>query len=343
MSMNAVERCWDQNKECVALCWQQYNQCQNECSSHWPQWSSMPGNLLGNCLDKCDSILQTSLDSCKDEYAACEARATQPAGPKRFTQQQKDSLVKIAKTSNFVGAGFGVVGISIRVIPIPWVVAGGTFLAITGAVFGTCGAYANKLSNDPIDSDFTTVAQPIVPSLLSVMDVLGTTSSPLAESVTTLFDNQAQIVAYFKALCTSIDRAQGAAVAQNSTAEHQQLQVARGYAQKLADLWDQVPSLQQVVVNQLNNNKMTVSLGESEIQKGLGQIAHSGFPPELQDMLQRCGINGQERDVVLRRLTREVYNVKPPIQFPDILLSPEKTSMEQEMANVMRQFAVASP
>src|SRR5258708_40104446 len=101
-SENAVYRCWDQNKACVARCWEQYGQCQNKCvDRYWyhPQATDGVGNNLGSCLDDCGSWVQTCTASCQDEEEACEARAKEPAAPKRFTEQQRTNLAHLSNVA----------------------------------------------------------------------------------------------------------------------------------------------------------------------------------------------------------------------------------------------------
>lgn len=365
MSGNADLMCYDQNRACEARCWKLYNQCQNQCIG--PGWWERDWH---GCLNDCDSLLQTCIDSCKDEYAACEARAKEPTAPKRFTEQQRTDLAHVSAVAYGVAGLIAVVGIvGVAMAPaVPLMTAGGELILAGGEVatqlpawattFGTImgteagidtilGAISGYMSVDPVDLNFTTLAQPTMPTPLSITSGAGTTlNQPMArlvESLNALLENQAGVVAYLHALYASINRSQGAATANNSTAESQQLTAARSYAQALAALLDHAPSLRLSVASQLESNKVTFTLSEDDMRKGRRQILSSGIPSEMQNILRHYGINGQEKDVAVRRLTRELFDMNVPVQFPGILTSPERASIDNGMTTILRQFAVASP
>lgn len=121
--------------------------------------------------------------------------------------------------------------------------AGGAIDYVTGQLFSVLAA-------DPVDTNFTVVALPILPALNPVISGTNVTQAA-ADASNGWLTNQEEIFAYTTALNTSINRAQGAVAATNAFWEAAQMKAAVQYEAGLAGCLDQEPALRSNMVAQL--------------------------------------------------------------------------------------------
>lgn len=146
-----------------------------------------------------------------------------------------------------------------------------------------------KAANDPPDSNYTVIAQPIVPDVPQL--VAGAVlSQPLADAFNDLFANRAERAAVLIAMTHSVERSEGAAIAGDVGWEARQQQQARDFATQLATLDSQRPGLISTLQAALIQDGIpTVFIGSDIWSQVRTEISSNGLPSGMVDELKSAG------------------------------------------------------
>jgi hypothetical protein len=145
---------------------------------------------------------------------------------------------------------------------------------------------------DPLDTNYTALAQVVVPTVIPL--VAGNNITQLeADVYNAWMTNLSQSAAVGTAFSTSINRAQGAASAGNSSWETAQMGAAVQFEAQLAAIMDQEPALRSNVVAQFQSDEfaaITVTTNDAvDLQL---EIATNGLPSDLLAGLTELGADG---------------------------------------------------
>lgn len=176
---------------------------------------------------------------------------------------------------------------------------------------------------DPPDSDFTVIAQPVIPPFQPVTTQEGVPQA-LADAINAFLTNEAQEAGLLGVLVTSIERAQAAAAAGDQPSTARQLQAAAGFATQLASAFDQEPTLRgNLQLAFQTAGSPSIPFTASDIANLQSDIAANGLPSFLLDSLTAFGVDSQ----TINQVTQLMLNVTPAAgSFPGFLTDPELLS-----------------
>jgi hypothetical protein len=167
------------------------------------------------------------------------------------------------------------------------VVEAPALLGLEGALAkSAAGDYLQAL--DPPDPNYTVIATPQQTSP-PVVEAGGEISAPLATALNNLVANEMLQVSLKLAMVTSLNRASGAEVANNTVWEMNQLQAAKWYSLQLSPLLANEGNLRQAVASNLEGTNLDIALSSTSINQEIqgGSIAAQSF-------LESAGISQEE-------------------------------------------------
>jgi hypothetical protein len=153
-----------------------------------------------------------------------------------------------------------------------------------------------KLSFDPVDTRFKTIAQPRIPNVAKVV-AGGDVSAALARAFNDLFAARARGVGYAGAVITSINRAQGAYAKKQKTWEKKQMRAAGRYAKSLASAFDEERQVRPRVATLVGGLELPVNTAE-DVAAFRDSLIRNGLPSDLTAGLARLGVSKADRTLV---------------------------------------------
>jgi hypothetical protein len=195
---------------------------------------------------------------------------------------------------------------------------------------------------DPPDPNFTTIAEPTPTFITHVLPVGDTFSQQDADAVNQLLDTEARVVGFEQAMVTSINRAQGAAVAKNQEWGKKQAAADQNYASQLAELLKKEPELRAGVQAAFTNAELPRMAITAQDVSGFQQsVVANGLPSDLLDALNNAGVGSQGinqvRDFILALNPSTVAS-----SFPQNLTDPALNSATLNLAESIKKFAEGS-
>jgi hypothetical protein len=173
--------------------------------------------------------------------------------------------------------------------------------AATGATAAGMGFllwYLDRLSSDPPDPHFMSIAQPIIPSFPPVTTQDGITQAE-ADTLNALFSNLAHAIGFADALLISIERAQGAANAGDTFWEEQQMEAAAQHAARLATFLNAQPALHINVQNAMQAAGFpSIPITPDDISNFQSGIAINGLPTSITEVLTQLGADSATIDEI---------------------------------------------
>lgn len=304
--------------------------------------------LQVGCLEGCLEIDKTCQASCLDLSKECRKRLATPVPRKRFTESDRRALRQASSTANKTAAitTFGASAIGsialLGVISPPFAAVVGLGYAASSLLWIFVTDELSKLSlEDPIDSNFAEIASPSgpTPPRISASRDAGITSG-VANSLNALLRQEAKLIGLLEAFVKSLDRSQGAAAAENNKAEAKQLTAARRFAKNIGDVLPRTATLRDRAAESLRNSGATFSISADQAVNVRQIIIQKGFPEEYIALLATYGIDGEARDIAIRRLTRPLSQVDDlTITFPDVINGPQVMSSVIQAAAMFRHFS----
>jgi hypothetical protein len=336
MAMKKSEaECWKDYLACKSNCSDAHQICLKECVALAELYG--PG-ILEPCFNSCEAATMACSDECSDALAFC--RGQDPREKQRFNPFQKNVLGTAAAA--YIGVGTATIFFGGALLAFPPVSLGLlTFVGIVGTSAMIAGQVFSDLRNDPIDYNFKKFAQPKPPKMPFIRPEPGT---PITEEVAAkmyaVLANQSKIIGTGRAIVTSINRAQGAAVSKKYSFEKQQMKNAGKNAEQLAKLLTQDASLRLQAASALRDNGAVFYTSEEDALKTRSAILKDGLPQELQDIIRRYSRSAKERNVILRQFRSGLSNIEAlVIAFPEILTTEDLSIVEWQAASTLRKFA----
>ena len=149
---------------------------------------------------------------------------------------------------------------------------------------------------DPIDSNYTTVAQPIFAPLPPLPTG---TNKNVVQAYNYLFKNQNMQMGYFVAMKTALNRSQGAAAASDLEWQQTQLLAAKKFASQLAILQEGEPILLYLFDSALHaDGTQSIAIDPAQVNTLLQSIAQNGFPASTTQQLIQLGFTADEIKLV---------------------------------------------
>jgi hypothetical protein len=162
----------------------------------------------------------------------------------------------------------------------------------TSTELSQIGTALLDVSVDPLDTNYTVLAQAVAPAVVPLVAGGGVTQ-PEADAYNLWQTNLSLSAAYSTAMATSIDRAQGAAYAGSPSWETAQMNGAVQFEAQLASLFDQEPALRSNVVAQFQaGGFQDITVSSNDVGSFQMEIATNGLPADLLDGLTALGLDG---------------------------------------------------
>jgi Ca2+-binding RTX toxin-like protein len=220
----------------------------------------------------------------------------------RFTKEQKASYTLGAIYYTGLAAFFTLLAteVAATVTLAPLALQLGRLAFLSGII----AVGFSKLALDPPDPNFTTIAEPITPSL-SQQPFTATDfgSQQLADAANALIANQTQWIGVAQALQTSLDRADGAVAAGDEAWQKQQEQAAQKYTLALGALTDPQTQLFADFFNAYQAAGLpAINLTVSDIIDYQNQLRANGLSPEMIQTLTELGADSATQQEILQNL-----------------------------------------
>jgi hypothetical protein len=250
-----------------------------------------------------------------------------------WTPAEKNLAHIAASWSMQFGAGVGAASLVCLPLPPPVQTLCLFAFALSGAgVAGANNLFDNFATIDPIDPNFTVIAQPVIPTLPLVVAQPGITTA-LATALNQLNSDSMRTIAYAQAAITSGNRAQGAANAGNAFWQAAQLQAEERYSSVLVSQIQSEP----VLLANLRDAWMaggygTITVTPADALAYESALAQNGLPESLKQAMTQAGVDDATiaafKNVVTSLDVNQVAGT-----FPDKLIDPSFVSAVQNFVN----------
>ena len=178
---------------------------------------------------------------------------------------------------------------------------------------------------DPPDSNYTVIAQP-TPFPVVHTTVQHSVSQAVANAINALADNKSEAIGYERAMITSIERAQGAAIAGNTDLATRQSNAAQLYASQFAQFANTEVTYDANLKNALQaEGVQNITLSLSDAIALQNAVAAHGFPPAFVQLLKQAGAN----DDMINQFRSSFVALDPHTiagSFPQSLTDPALTN-----------------
>jgi hypothetical protein len=222
-----------------------------------------------------------------------------------LTPEEKQAYQKYGDYFQAVATYTTAIGVSTNLIPIPQVQAYGKVISGVGALIYGSGGLLKLLALDPADSNFTNIQDPVFPSVSNLLlDSNSGLSQNTVDATNALINNLSQVVGVNNALLTALNRADGAAAANNVYWRTQQIQSAQTDSQLLSQLWASQPDLIQNYVNAIQSDPSLSSLTitKSQVDNFQLSLRANGFSAQQLQMFADLGIDSTSQQIILQQL-----------------------------------------
>jgi hypothetical protein len=210
--------------------------------------------------------------------------------------------------------------------------------------FGLDSAFFWYLSADPPDSNFTTIATPVVPPFTPV-EVANIGTQEAADAANALLTNLSQLIGFEGALLISQERAQGAALAGNQSWERQQLLAAAQFATDVADLYDaQLVLLAHVRDTLTSAGFASVAVSPAAVSVFQQNVAANGLTVSLLNGIANTSLAARpDAAQVIRNGFLFIAPTEAAGSFPEMLTDQRMVATIQELRADHREFAQSVP
>lgn len=302
------------------------------------------------CLNDIERAHDLAIANCERLYENCRDNLPDPPDlPQRFTKPQKDIFVLAGNAFLSISGSFTAVGLGILAVvafdpePKPWAQSVGQFMGALGIGLVVGGGLTIAKNDDPVDKNFKKKAHPRPPNPPVLKPVLGL-NQEVADAVNAVLENQARAVGIDRALMSSINRAQGAAVAKEHDFEKMQMKNAREYAGQVAQILGQSARLRRTATNKLRSSGIMLAATDDQAREMRSTIVANGIPEQIHNIIQAYGSNRQERDDIEGMFIMDLFDInalKAP--FPDVMTLAGLSSAERNVASALKAFSNSTP
>jgi hypothetical protein len=203
---------------------------------------------------------------------------------------------------------------------------------------------ANEMTDlaiDPPDSHFRLIARsrpPPVPRVVPGSRV----NTAAAAALNPLFASYVSEIGLERAVLTSIERASGAARANQPVWRRRQLQAAHGYAARLSRTLRAQPRLLTSARAALAASSVpSVAVNPPDVKTVQQQVNAGGLSSQLLAVLARLGVNKEKREQIRTTFMSLGPDIVAQIgSFPDALTSPSVTRETGTLAKLFARFSV---
>ncbi len=261
---------------------------------------------------------------------------------KRFTQDEKDKFAKYALILGGVGGGLGTVSAICALAPEP-------IATKVCAVVGALGAGASAIlaakyglmALDPCDPNFTIIYQPVLLTIPLIPAQPGITQAE-ADAANAWLLNEAQQLALTQAIQISINRANCAAAAGDTTNETKQMQAAGKYAIQLAGFLNAAAGTRADLVSAIQAaGFVPVTFTASDVFNYELNLLFFGLPGDTLQALIDLGADANTINFVTGLLMVQDVN-QTAGTFPDFLNNAAMSALEQSLATDLINFGNAN-
>lgn len=270
------------------------------------------------------------------ERAKAEAKAIDLAVAKakeaKARQELKSTKLGVRKLSNALGALAAVCSISAE-IPEPGEPALATLAGVSRLTARTLAAAAA----DPPDPDFGTVAKPLRPALPSVRSGQGVPAALLG-ATNAFVRHQATTIGVLDALRHSLERAQGAARADDLLAEARQLQAAAGLASRVAGAIAPLPGDLLRLRKALAAAGPSASPSTARLRAAQRRIVTGGLPAGVVSALTKAGADQAQVHALRDAVARSTVD---STSLADLLGHPKLPPVTKQTSATLRQLAAS--
>ena len=190
------------------------------------------------------------------------------------------------------------------------------------------------ISGDPSDPNFTVIATPVISSPPRLLPGNGLNGDEVA-AYNDLIKIQASEWGVGFAAYTSANRAQGAKDANNTYWQNVQTAQAQKYAHQLGVLLNQEIDARRHLYNALTAAAVSANVTPANVLAFEQQIASSGLPPQLAQVLQQFGLDAATINQVALLLLAQDANAAAGT-FPEMLISPSLLGALQNASDALK-------
>jgi hypothetical protein len=192
---------------------------------------------------------------------------------------------------------------------------------------------------DPLDTNYTVVAQVALPSL-TPLSVTSNITQAEAGAFNSWLTNLAWTAAYASAWSASADRAEGAAYARNAAWSSTQTGLTAQFGAQLASYLDQEPGLRSNVVARFQVGGFGVlTVTGSQVTSFQNQIASNGLPATVRAGLSSLGIDGAGITNILGGFLAASQSTLAT-NFPQSLINTNQDAAQHATAAALRDASL---
>jgi hypothetical protein len=256
-------------------------------------------------------------------------------GPERATEENKQLC---SKYSVEFGGHASATGLGSAALASRAPSAGG-ILAMNSGVAWIANYVLAKCAGDPPDANYKIIATPNTPRLTRITSGPNV-STAAAQALDAFYANQVQAFTLLGAFVTSLERAEGAAVARSEEWARRQTLAAADYAAKAATSLKQDQILRIQAVSELQaSGFQEISITARDVQNYQREVTARGLPSSLKTLLKQLGLTDQELlDVRSRILAADPNALAGPVFFA-ALVKPSLIISAYSLAASLEEFA----
>jgi len=219
----------------------------------------------------------------------------------------------------------------------------GLSLAVTGIVFTYVGYKLDQINIDPIDPNFSKVPVPSFPNLPAIRPVRNTgLTISVAQAIDAVIANEEKAIGLLTALRTALDRSDEAAKAGDEGAEKRQLNAARDFAKRVAEVFKQSAPLRSTLATKWKGPGLVSSISRKDALQTRENIIINGFSSPILDALKTLVVDKTDRDILLHQLIIELANL--PVRslqtgVRDLLRDAKLRAAEGRLIRSFEQFS----
>lgn len=218
-----------------------------------------------------------------------------------------------------------------------------SILLIGGAgAYGAGGFYAADKINDPPDSNFMVIAQPLVVPIAPPVQADANTPQPVADAINALLNNWGQQLALDRATSTAINRAAGARLANNSFWVQQQTQALQGFLAQEAPIYAAQPQLLANLATAMEAAGLDLTFTANDVRNFQASLTANGLPAAVVQVLTQQGVDSAGQAQVLQTLLSLDPDVAAQLgvgRFPHSLADPTGADALQGLGKTLNQAA----
>jgi hypothetical protein len=222
-----------------------------------------------------------------------------------LTPQQKKDYNESATNYAYAAGAVSGLGTIIGFVPSPQTITAGKGILGVGALLAISAGELRLIALDPADNNFTSIQNPVVPSLSNLLISSNNgLSQNTVDATNSLINNYSQVVGVSNALLTSLNRADGAAAANNEYWRIQQIQAAQTDSQLLSQLLSSQPDLLKNYVNAIKSDSSLANLTVTKSQVDDFQLSLrvNGFSAQELQIFADLGIDSDSQSIILKQL-----------------------------------------